>query len=220
MGTGIYKIQSMDASSQIELKVNPYWWNIDNIKAKSDAINIKIYSAVSELYNAYKLGSIDILNTSKNSNVEENIGTIGYNTKENYGRQFDYLALNLERETTSNKEVRQAISYAIDKQDIVNNIYGGKYLIANYPLEYGSFLYNKDSSKYEHNKEKAKQILQDNGWDFTNKYWQKKIDYKYVKLRLNLLVNSSNETRVNVANMIKDDLEEIRNTSKYYICKR
>lgn len=210
MGTGMYKIQSMDITSQIELKSNSYWWNIGNVSPKSDQIIIKIYSSASEIYNAYKLGSIDILNTSRNSNIEENIGTIGYNIKENYGREFDYLALNCESTITSNKEVRQAISYAVDKQDIVNNVYSGKYIVANYPLEYGSYLYNSNGSlNSEHDSDKAKQILQDNGWEFKNKYWQKKINNSYVKLKITLLVNSSNESRVNVANMIKDDLEEI-----------
>ncbi len=220
MGTGMYKAQSIDLNSQIELKANQNWWNIENKKTKLDTINIKIYSSISEVYNAYKLGSIDILNASRNSNIEKNIGTIGYNIRESYGRQFNYLALNCEKETTSNKEVRQAINYAINKQDIVNSVYGGRYIVSDYPLEYGSYLYSKDSSNYEHNIDKAKKLLQDNGWTYTNKYWQKKIKNKNVRLKLNILVNSSNDSRVKASNMIKEDLEEVRNTSKCYICKR
>lgn len=209
MGTGIYKLQSIDMNSQIQLKLNSNWWNLSEKTPKIDEVNIKIYTSASEVYNAYKLGSIDILNTSRNSNIEENIGTIGYNLKETYGREFDYLALNCERDAMSNKEVRQAISYAINKQDIVNTIYGGKYIVADYPLEYGSYLYNsEDGVNYEYNIDTAKQILVDNGWTYKNKYWQKRINNKNVRLTVRLLVDSSNETRVNVANMIKEDLEE------------
>ena len=81
MGTGIYKLQSIDMNSQIQLKLNSNWWNLSEKTPKIDEVNIKIYTSASEVYNAYKLGSIDILNTSRNSNIEENIGTIGYNLK-------------------------------------------------------------------------------------------------------------------------------------------
>ncbi len=209
MGTGIYKIQSVDLTSQIELKVNTNWWNYEEASPKIEKITVKVYSSVSEVYNAYKLGSIDILDISRNTNVEENIGTVGYNTKESYGREFDYLALNVESDVMSNKEVRQAVSYAINKQDIINTVYSGKYISADYPLEYGSYLYSESTADYEYDADKAKQILQDNGWTFTNNYWQKKINNSYVRLKITLLVDSSNENRVSAANMIKEDLEDI-----------
>jgi len=208
MGTGMYKINSVDLSNQIELRANTGWWNIQNTKTRLEKIIVKIYSSISEVYNAYKLGSIDML-TTKTNNIEDNIGTLGYNTREIYGREFDYLILNTETNTISNKEVRQAINYAIDKQDIINSVYNGKYIQADYPLSYGSYLFNKESSNYEYNPDRAKQILNDNGWQFTNKYWQKKIGYSYVRLKLNLLVNSHNSKRVDTANKIKENLENI-----------
>ena len=215
----MFKIKSVDTNSQIQLIINDKWWNSKNVKPKLNEINIKVYSSAAEVYNAYKLGSIDLLNTTIN-NVEDNIGTIGYGKKEVCGREFDYLALNCGSEILQNKEVRQAISYAINKKDIINSIFGGKYIEADYPLGYGSYLYNKDIANYEYNVDKAKQKLQDNGWKYSNKYWQKKIDNRNVRIEIDILVNSSNETRVKVANMIKEDIEEIRYRSECKSCKR
>lgn len=209
MGTGIYKLQSVDINSQMELKTNRNWWNLEDKNPKIETINIKIFSSQSEVYNAYKLGSIDLLSTNNNANIEKNIGTIGYNIKESYGREFDYLALNCNSDILANKEIRQAIKYAINKQEIINSVYDGKYYEADFPLEYGSYLYNKESSNYEFNQEKAKQILQANEWNYANNYWQKKIGYGNVRIRINLLVNSLNENRVKVANVIKQNLEVI-----------
>ena len=209
MGTGMYKIKAVDFNKQIELKDNPNWWNIQNIKPKIKKIVIKIYSSISEAYNAYKLGSIDMITTMKINNIEENIGTIGYNIRETYGREFDFIALNTEGNAMMNIEVRQAINYAINRQDIINSVYNGKYIEADYPLSYGSYLYNKESSNYEYNPDRAKQILVDNGWTYTNKYWQKKINNSYVRLKLSLLVNSYNGQRADVANKIKEQLENI-----------
>ena len=65
------------------------WWQITEKNAKVDTINVNKYSSMGEAYNAFKLGNIDIL-TTENTNIEENIGTIGYNKKEYYGRRHDF----------------------------------------------------------------------------------------------------------------------------------
>ena len=230
MGTGMYKIKNVDMSLQIELKINEDWWNIGKVKPKLERIDIKIYSSASEVYNAYKLDSIDFLNTTRNTNVEKNIGTLGYNTKESIGREFNYLVLNCTSEALSNKEVRQAISYAINREEIVNNAFGNKFIQADYPLEYGSYLYNKNTYVYEYNTDKAKEILENNGWNFSYKRWQKNIDGIRVIAKVDILVNSENEVRVKAADIIKNNLEALGiqvnvisakgNTYDYYLSNK
>lgn len=207
MGTGIYKINSVDVTSQMQLKINTNWWNIENINPKAKELNVKIFSSVAELYNAYKLGSLDMLATTQSSNIEENIGTIGYNKKDICGRQFDYLALNCKENVLSNKEVRQAISYAINRDEINNVAYGGKYIVKDFPLSYGSYLYNEKPQEF--NPDKAKEILQNNGWEYKNNYWQKKVNKSTIKAKIDLVVNSSNQGRVKTADIIKENLEKI-----------
>lgn len=153
-------------------------------------------------------GGVDLI-TSQSLNFEDNIGTIGSNVEEGFGRNFDYLSLNCTDNILSNKEIRQAINYAINREEIVNTVYGGKYKVSDSPLGYGSYLYKENKDILSFNQDKAKQILQDNGWSFVGKNWQKKIGYSTVRISLNLVVQSSNENRVNVANVIKKNLEEI-----------
>lgn len=158
VGTGKYKVSTVDMVAQIELKKNDNWWKKEEVNSRIDTITIRIYKSVAEVYNAYKLGGIDMI-TTNSSNIEEHIGTIGSNIKESYGRNFDYIALNCSSNMLAHKEVRQAISYLIDKQSIINNACGGKDILADHPLEYGSYLYDKEKYNYERNVEKAKEIL-------------------------------------------------------------
>lgn len=65
IGTGKYKLQSIDITSQMELKENKNWWNSENKALRIDSITIRIYQAVSEVYNAYKLGRIRLDNFAK-----------------------------------------------------------------------------------------------------------------------------------------------------------
>lgn len=209
MGTGKYKLDSVDITSQLELKENPNWWNAENKDLRINTITVRIYGSIAEVYNAYKLGGVDII-SSQSLNVEDSIGTIGLSMQQTYGRNFDYLALNCSSSVLSNKEVRQAISYAINKEEIVNSVYGGKYKVADHPLEYGSYLYNENiGTSYEYNQDKAMQVLQDNGWTYNYGTWQKKIEYNWVRLRITLVVQNSNEDRVKVAEIIKSNLEAV-----------
>lgn len=190
MGTGKYKISSIDINSQMEMKINQDWWNNKEKNLRLDTITVRIYKEIAEIYNAYKLGGLDML-TTNSLNIEENIGTIGSNIKQSYGRNFDYLAINVNSNVLSNKEIRQAIGYAINKEEIINTVYKGKYIKADFPLEYGSYLYNKDISKTEYNLQKAKELI------------------KGVNYKINLIVQSSNETRKQVSEIIKKNLAEI-----------
>lgn len=193
MGTGKYKVETVDINSQMELKINNEWWDKEK-KLRIDKITVRIYGAIAEIYNAYKLGGVDMI-TSQSLIIEDNIGTIGSNIKTTYGREFDYLALNTKNNILSNKDVRQAISLAINKEEIIREVYKGKYIKADYPLEYENYLYNKDEEKIEYNVNKAKELL------------------KGIHYRLTLVVQSSNEARKQTAEIIKKNLSEIRNNS-------
>lgn len=207
IGTGMYKIES-NAERTMVLKKNINWWQITEKNAKVDTINVNKYSSMGEAYNAFKLGNIDIL-TTENTNIEENIGTIGYNKKEYYGRRHDFIALNTSDSLLGRWEVRKAISCAIDKSSTVTSVFGGKYYIADNPLDYGNWTFDQNSSSVGYNPDQAKQVLIDNGWSYKNGNWQKIEDYKTIKLNINLTVNADNGIQVATAEIIKTSLENV-----------
>ncbi len=205
VGTGRFKV--INENGNVYLKLNQNWWKSDENTSKLTQIQIVKYENMGEVYKAFKIGNIDLINTDS-LEIENYIGTIGYNLKEFKGREVDYLAFNCNNEELANKEVRQAISYVIDKQNIVSAIYGSKYYVANFPLDYGNFVYEQGKVGYEYNQDKAKSILEENGWEYKSKTWQKVENYKTLRLKFNLVVNSSNEKRVEVAENIKTSLED------------
>ena len=204
VGTGRFKVS--ENSENIILKKNDNWWNTEE-ETKLEEIQLIKYQSMGEVYNAFKIGNIDLL-TTKTTMLEEYIGTIGYYKKEYYGRNLDYIAFNCEENILSDVEVRKAISYLINKENIVAGIYKGAYYKANFPLESGSYLYEDKKISYEANEEKARSILGQAGWTYNKKIWQRVKDYRTQKLRFDLVVNSSNELRVQVAENIKQTLSE------------
>ena len=203
IGTGKYKIVQ-NISNAIILNKNEHYTREDLTLEK---ITISKYSTLGELYNAFKLGKIDVMTTT-NIGIENYIGTIGYNEQEVAGREFDFLALNTQNAVLANAEVRNAISRAINRDNIISTLFNGKYKVTDYPLDYGNWLAGeKEDTSY--NPDLAKQILEQNGWIFNYNKWQKTENYYTRTLSFKIVVQASNQTRVTVAEMIKSDLEAI-----------
>ena len=206
IATGMYKVISA-TEDKIELAQNENWYGSSNIERKIDKVVINFFDTMGDAYNSLKLGNIDLVCTSI-TNVEDYIGTIGFVTKEYKGRELDFLSLNCEDSLLENKEVRQAINYAIDKNKINSSVFSNDYAISAFPIDYGSYLYEK-KVKSSYNKEKAKEVLEDAGWEYRYGYWRKTEDYTTQYLNLSLVVEYNDETRVKVANLIEEQLEDI-----------
>ena len=204
VGTGMYKVSDVQGT-YITLNKNANWWNREK-ELSLEKIIVNIYETVGELYNSFKIGNVDVISTT-NTNIQEYIGTIGYVPKEVKGREHDFIAFNMQNYFLDKPEVRKAISYSIDKNNIVSSVYGNKYYTSSFPLDYGSWVYQEQEVSSGYNLEQAKQILVDNGWIFRNKTWQKTENYKTQSIALNLIIKASNANHKAVAQNIKTQLE-------------
>ncbi|MBQ3145061.1 MAG: hypothetical protein IJB90_00485 [Clostridia bacterium] len=197
IGTGKYKIESIE-ENLIKIAL------VDNkSESKIRNINLVLKESINELYNAFSKNEIDYMITD-NIEYEEYIGTMGYNLNQVTNREYEYLALNTEDTILSNKEIRKAISYAIDKKNINYNMYSNKYIESGFPLDYGSYLYNQNKLN-EYNINETKRILSENGWTYKNNTWKR----NGKKLEFKLIVNSNNEKRVLLAEQIKEQLKQV-----------
>jgi len=206
LATGMYKVSSATSNS-MQLVKNDKWYGSENNERIIETITLNLYGTMGEVYNNFKIGNIDLICTS-NLNISDHIGTIGYTSKDYKGRELDFISLNCEDTILSNKEVRQAISFAIDKKNIVSSVYGNNYYTSSFPLDYGNYMYQKENiSTYD--QEKAKKVLTDTGWVYKYGRWQKTENGSTKTIRLNLIVDSSNKERVKVAEKIDKQLENI-----------
>ena len=203
--TGMYKVTSATEEG-MELEQNENWTDADNVERKIDKIIITYFDTMGDAYNSLKIGNIDLVCTS-NTNVEDYIGTIGFVTSEYKGRELDFISINCEEGVLANKKVRQAINYAIDKNKINSSVFSNNYYVSSFPIDYGSYLDSKES-KSSYSKDKAKEILEDAGWEYRYGSWRKTENYRTQYLNINLIVDNSNETRVKVAELIEEQLED------------
>ncbi len=107
---------------------------------------------------------------------------------------YQYMAMNTSRAYLS-QEVRQAISLAINRQVLVDQLMMGEARVAIGPLPEDHQYFNENLLPIEYDPEKAAQMLEDAGWDPNRE--------------LEMLVSTGNEIREKSAVLIQQDLAKI-----------
>lgn len=202
--TGRFKISEVN-NNTIILEKNINWWKKDET-SNIEKITINLYSTVAELYNAFKMGSIDLI-TTENPSFQNYIGTIGYNLSEIEGREYLFLALNTSKGILSDVNIRKALRASIDKNRVISNSYGDMYKASYFPLNTSSYLINRGEENY-YNVDEKNNLLAASGWEWKNGVWQRMINYRTNTIELNLVVRASDGTRCRAAEDIKNQLAE------------
>ncbi|MEG2956608.1 MAG: ABC transporter substrate-binding protein [Clostridia bacterium] len=124
---------------------------------------------------------------SKNKNLEVRTFDEG---------MVDNLVMCEENKALSNKDVRQAIAYSINKDEIMKSAYGSdKYATKAYSLfAPNSLYYTDDVEKYDHNKEKAKELLKSAGQE---------------NLKLRLAYSNGDKTLESIALVVQNNLKDV-----------
>jgi peptide/nickel transport system substrate-binding protein len=100
------------------------------------------------------------------------------------------------------KEVRQALTYALDRKKIIDETLGGQGEIVHSPILPYLFGYNPEVKKYPYDSEKAKEILKKSGWQ---KNKDKILEHKEKGKKLEItFVYPNQEEFPEVAKIIKE----------------
>jgi peptide/nickel transport system substrate-binding protein len=119
---------------------------------------------------------------------------------------YTYLGYNMKHPYFKDKKVRQAMSYAIDKKEIIDGILLGQGVEATGPFKPDMWAYNGNVRKYEYDKDKAVSLLQEAGF-------QKGPDGRLYRdgspFEFTLLLNQGNDVRIKCAELVQKRLSEI-----------
>lgn len=165
VGSGPYKFSDIKQKSdgtitQYELKRNKsYYKNGPFIKK----IIFKFYKTEEEMISAFKSGKIEGISYISSKNISlfkgEKINLYTLRIPRIFGIFFNQTSL----PALSDKKVRQALGYAIDKKKISEEILLGGAIPIYSPIPPGAPGYSGDASQ-EFSPEKAKEILASAGW--------------------------------------------------------
>lgn len=207
IGSGRYKIQRLE-KDKIELTQNEQWVSWKEESSNTKTITIYLYETMGEVYNSFRVGTIDFVHTA-NNNVEEYIGSMGYGKKEYTSREYDYLAFNCENSILQFEEVRKAIQLALNKENLIATSLENTVVPSYFPLDDTHYLLKDIELKTTNDTKEAKKLLEESGWKYEYGIWKKMIDGRTKTINITLSVSKENEQRVKIAKEIQKQLEEV-----------
>lgn len=200
VGTGPFMFKSWKTNESITLvKNNEYWGG----KAKVDEIEFKVIPSDKDRIKQLKEGKIHIADDINPDDAAAIKNETDYRLILRPCLNVSYIALNNEKLPFSKKNVRTAISYAIDKDDLIKKVYSdfakpAKTFIP--PLFIG---YDDGIEKREYDIKKAKELLKEAGYSkgFKTTLWVMNSPRSYMPKPLETAVyikNSLSKININV----------------------
>ncbi len=170
VGTGPYKMVSWTKGDSIVLEKNADYWG-ENIFL--DRIIFKVIPDATARWLALQKGEVDIIDLPSPEDLDAIRADANVDLVSGAGLNVGYLAMNTAKKPFDNKLVRQAINYAINKDDIIKGVYGDSGQAAKNPIPPTMWGYNDDIVPYEYNPAKARELLAKAGYPngFSTTLW-------------------------------------------------
>jgi peptide/nickel transport system substrate-binding protein len=207
VGTGPFRLKEWKTGEKIVLEVNPHYYEG---RPYLDGVVYRIIPDLATMFLELKAGGIDYMGLTPTQYKRQ---TETYKMRRDF-RKFQYLAFaytylgyNLKDWKFQDIRVRQAISYAIDKDEIIEGVQLGLGLVATGPYKPDTLWYNPKVAKYPYDPEKAKKLLAEAGWKSDGKDGTLRKDGKPFEFMI--LTNQGNEARAKCAEIIQRRLANV-----------
>ncbi len=207
VGLGPFRLKDWVTQERIELVENPTYFKG---RPYLDRYVMRVIPDPATMFLELKTGGIDWMGLSPIQYARQT------NTKffkKNFKKykylsfSYTYLGYNLRLPLFKDKRVRQAISYAIDKEEIIRGVLLGYGVIATGPYKPDAWYYNPHVKRYPYDPQKAKRLLAEAGWKDIDGDGILEKDGK--KFSFTVLTNQGNSLRERTGEIIQYRLSQI-----------
>ena len=184
--SGPFFVTDYDVDHYISYKANPDYWRG---APKLDKLNIKIVDG-SQLYAGLQSGEIDITQHTMSVIPPEDYASVEAldNVEVIYGSPVTNQSMFIQTGNIPDVRVRQAMLYAINREQILNELLNGHGEVVDGFLSSASPFFDDSITPVPYDPDKAKALLADAGWDGSQ--------------TLRFYVNSGDSTFVNAATVM------------------
>jgi len=207
-GTGMFVVDNYIKRKYITLKTNGNYYDKTNeeifkievhLMPDKETANYSYASGLSDVF------SQDIFTDASSINPKTDSEVIEY-----VSLNYSFLLLNHSLEIFSDVNVRKAVSMAINKESVVEDVLFSHGEVTDTPIPMQSDLCAKEYS-YEYNINEAKNLLEKSGYipDVNTGILKKETPDGEKKLSFEILVNNDNNFRIQVANVVSENLKYI-----------
>ncbi|MCM3700406.1 ABC transporter substrate-binding protein [Paenibacillus macerans] len=162
VGTGPFVFKEWKRNDSITLEKNPNYWKEG--LPKLNKVIVRSIPDNSARFNALQSGEIDLMEDL----TPDDLATLESNPDlqkiTRPSNNVGYVGFNLKKEPFNDVKVRTALSYAVNKQGIIDAFFAGQAEPAKNPMPPSLWGYNDSIQDYEYDLEKAKQLLAEAGY--------------------------------------------------------
>jgi len=207
VGTGPYKLKEWIAGQKLVLEANErYFEGRPNI----DQYLYRIIPDSSTMFQELLSGGVDMmglnplqfLRKSETRRIRENYRKFRYPAN-----AFTYMGYNLKSPLFTDKKIRQALAYAIDRQSIIDGVLMGIGQPCTGPFSYVSWAYNPKVKPYPYDPELAQRMLEEAGWKDVNGDGLLEKDGR--PFHFTILTNQGNGERIRASEIIQQNFKKV-----------
>ena len=226
--SGAFKLKEYVPAQRVVFEKNKNYYIINKNNEKLPYLDKLVYLIVGDINNQvlkFEGGELDEIslqgaNVARFKEMEKHSDFTVYNIGPDTGTMYISVNMNNRKDEKGkyyvnpkkqkwfqNKNFRQAIDYAIDRENMVFNIANGLAEPLFTPETLNSIFLNKNLKPYERNLNKSRELLKKSGfyWDKSGKLKDK--DGNFVEF--DLYTNAGNTEREAIGVMVKQDLEDL-----------
>ncbi len=207
VGIGPFRLKEWKSQERIVLEANPGYYDG---RPYLDRYVMRIIPDPATMFLELKSGGLDWMGLSP---IQYSRQTDTRFFKENFKKykylsfSYTYLGYNLRSPLFKDKRVRQAISYAIDKEEIIRGVLLGYGVAATGPYKPDAWYYNPHVRRYPYDPERARELLEEAGWvDRDGDGW---LDKDGRRFSFTIITNQGNSLRANTAQIIQYRLKQV-----------
>lgn len=207
VGTGPFKFVEWRTAERIVLKANEDYFE------GRPYLDMYIYRVIPDqatMFLELQAGTVDMMGLTPfqfRRQTEDNFFKINFQKFRYPVFAYTYLGYNLKDPRFSDRRVRQAISYAIDKKEIIDGVLLGLGRIATGPYVPDTWPYNPNVRDYPYNPSKALELLKEAGWE--DRDGDGVLDKDGKPFEFTILTNAGNSMRERAAQIIQWRLAKI-----------
>jgi peptide/nickel transport system substrate-binding protein len=162
IGSGPFKLESLQSGETVTLKANPSYWEG---KPSLAGLVFKVVPDAMVRVLEFKKGSIGFMQNDLEPDV---LPWIKHNTdadiEARQGTTFQYIGINLTHPILMHKKIRQALAHAIDRESIIRHLIKDLGTPASGLLSPLNWAYEGTVNQWPHDPEKAKRLLDEAGF--------------------------------------------------------
>lgn len=206
VGNGPYMIARWEPAQYIELIRNPDYYETDCPSIEN--VVFKFVPDMVTLITQLKKGEIDLLESIPNDQLPELADKYPRVKIYTYpSREYWYVAWNLEKDLFATANVRRALTMAIDRNEIIQTLWGGRATECKSPIHSSLWAHDNGIESIPFDPEEARRNLKELGW--ADRDGDGVLDKDGSPFEFELITNHSAQLRVDVATMVEAHLAKI-----------